>query len=304
MEINNPHDKFFKETFSNPDVVKALLVRTLPIEVVSLIDFENLQYGNTSYVSMDLKEVFSDLVIHANLIGLNISLKISILLEHKSYKDEYTILQLDEYIVKGYQAQYKKDGRLTLILPIVYYHSEEPWEMKNLNDFFNDYPPSFHAFVPNHETIFISLQKMSESEIEKFENQMLIASMLMQKNRNDPEKMSESMMRIMKSLDPYHQRNFIKSIMVYSTVTSIKKEDISKALINLPPNIQQDMITLAEQWKLEGELKGKLEGKLEEKKDVVINGHKNGLSIALLSNITELDESKIQEILKNAGLVD
>jgi hypothetical protein len=63
------------------------------------------------------------------------------------------------------------------------------------------------------------------------------------------------------------------------------------------------MVTLAEQWKLEGEIKGEIKGKLNEKHEVVIKGFKNGLSISLLVNITELDETTINNILTKAGLI-
>jgi hypothetical protein len=53
---------------------------------------------------------------------------------------------------------------LTLILPIVYYHGEEDWEMKGLFEFLNDYPDDFKKYIPNHDTAFISLKKMSEED--------------------------------------------------------------------------------------------------------------------------------------------
>ena len=45
-------------------------------------------------------------------------------------------------------------------------------------------------------------------------------------------------------------------------------------------------------------IEGKFEGKFEEKTEVVLKSFDNGIQIALISNITGLTESEIQDILR------
>jgi len=42
-EINNPHDKFFKETWTQPGVACAFLQEYLPVEVTALLDLSRLR---------------------------------------------------------------------------------------------------------------------------------------------------------------------------------------------------------------------------------------------------------------------
>jgi hypothetical protein len=52
-----------------------------------------------------------------------------------------------------------------------------------------------------------------------------------------------------------------------------------------------------------GEARGEARGKDKTRKEVVINGYKNGISIALLSNISNLSEAQVTQILKDNNLI-
>lgn len=50
--------------------------------------------------------------------------------------------------------------------------------------------------------------------------------------------------------------------------------------------------------KTEGKIEGKLEGKLEGKTEVILNGYDQGLDISILSNITQMKEEEVREIIR------
>ena len=50
--------------------------------------------------------------------------------------------------------------------------------------------------------------------------------------------------------------------------------------------------------RIEGKMEGRMEGKMEVKRDVVLKSFECGLQIELISKITELSTSEIQNILK------
>ncbi|MBK8633572.1 MAG: hypothetical protein IPN72_08395 [Saprospiraceae bacterium] len=50
--------------------------------------------------------------------------------------------------------------------------------------------------------------------------------------------------------------------------------------------------------RIEGRIEGKIEGKMEVKRDVVLKSFECGFQIELISKITELSTSEIQNILK------
>ena len=60
MEIFNPHDKFFKETFSIRENVIDFLQGTFPEEILNKLDLSTLTLSNNSYIDKELKEHFEE----------------------------------------------------------------------------------------------------------------------------------------------------------------------------------------------------------------------------------------------------
>ncbi|EMO82481.1 transposase, YhgA-like domain protein, partial [Leptospira kirschneri str. 200801774] len=50
-EVNNPHDRLIRETFQDKKEAATFFKNTLPIEVVKLLDLENLELSESSFVS-------------------------------------------------------------------------------------------------------------------------------------------------------------------------------------------------------------------------------------------------------------
>lgn len=65
--IQNPHDKFFKETFGNIDVVQDFLNSYLPKNILDIIDIETVTPLKDSFVNHELDESFSDLLVSVNI---------------------------------------------------------------------------------------------------------------------------------------------------------------------------------------------------------------------------------------------
>ena len=106
MEIINPHDKFFKETFSLRDNVIDFLKGTFPEEIFKKLDLSTLTRDNNSYIDEELKEHFSDIVY--TCYCKDKELKITLLFEHKSYSVTCPYLQILKYLLKRYQRKGEK----------------------------------------------------------------------------------------------------------------------------------------------------------------------------------------------------
>ena len=102
MEITNPHDKFFKETFSVQGNVIDFLQGTFPKEIFDKLDLSALTLDSNTYIDEELKEHFSDIVY--SCVCKNTELKIALLFEHKSYPVAYPHLQLLKYLLKIWGA--------------------------------------------------------------------------------------------------------------------------------------------------------------------------------------------------------
>jgi predicted transposase YdaD len=55
-DITNPHDRFFKEVFSRPDVAEDFLFHYLPPDVSSLLQPGTFLLSKDSFVDENLKE--------------------------------------------------------------------------------------------------------------------------------------------------------------------------------------------------------------------------------------------------------
>jgi len=62
MKIQNSHDKFFKETFSNIEIAKDFLNNYLSENIMKVIDLDTLKPEKDSFINEELKETFSDML--------------------------------------------------------------------------------------------------------------------------------------------------------------------------------------------------------------------------------------------------
>ncbi|MGH9802003.1 MAG: Rpn family recombination-promoting nuclease/putative transposase, partial [Blastocatellia bacterium] len=96
-EFPNPHDRFFKELFSETEIAVDFVEHYLPQEIVAAIDLTTLEIVKDSFVDEELRQYFSDLLLRVKLKNGGEAF-IYILLEHKSTPDEFVALQLFLYL--------------------------------------------------------------------------------------------------------------------------------------------------------------------------------------------------------------
>lgn len=67
--VHNPHDRFFKETFSRVEVARDFVSHYIPPRIAGLLDPETLEISKDSFVDEELEERFSDLLYQVELRG-------------------------------------------------------------------------------------------------------------------------------------------------------------------------------------------------------------------------------------------
>lgn len=94
---------------------------TLPEKIVAKLDFRSLKQLSGSYMSGELDQTMSDVVYSCRRKDRKGELEISLLVEHKSYRDNQTPLQIGSYLFSAYWQQVKQDKKqLTPIIPILH----------------------------------------------------------------------------------------------------------------------------------------------------------------------------------------
>ncbi|HMQ47497.1 MAG TPA: Rpn family recombination-promoting nuclease/putative transposase [Saprospiraceae bacterium] len=139
MPGNNPHDELFKATFSITSEVAVFLKYYLP-HLGRHLHLKSLKQEQTSYISENLKEFFSDIVYTCKWKSADDSMssgiKIAFLLEHKSYLPDNIYIQLLRYLTETYHYQYQNKQALQLTIPVVVYHGADKWQMRTFEDYF------------------------------------------------------------------------------------------------------------------------------------------------------------------------
>ncbi|WP_227994875.1 Rpn family recombination-promoting nuclease/putative transposase [Oceanobacillus sp. CFH 90083] len=170
MEIQNPHDKFFKATFANVEVVKDFITHFLPSSIRKIIDVTSIQPQKDSFIDHDLQEYFSDLLFQTKIH--NKLAYIYLLFEHKSYHDYYTSLQLLRYMVEIWETRRDndKEDMLPIIMPVVLYHGKETWHAGtsfcNLLEGYKDFPPEIQKYVPDYEFFLYDVSDYEDKEVQ------------------------------------------------------------------------------------------------------------------------------------------
>lgn len=126
--MQNPHDRFFRHVFSDPEHAAGELKAILPAELGAQIDWASLRLVPGSYVDAKLSDLRSDVLFEAQL-G-NSPLLLYCLLEHQSEQPKWMPLRILGYMVRIWEAYLRAHPGVDLlppILPAVVYHGDSPW---------------------------------------------------------------------------------------------------------------------------------------------------------------------------------
>lgn len=163
--VIDPHDNFFRESFSRRDVAEDFLHNYLPPTLVARIDWESLKISKDSFIEKALRKHFSDLAYSARHGAGEI--KIYLLLEHKSHPDPWVSLQLLRYQVRMWELHRKQrpNEPLPPIVPLVLYHGERHWRTpQDFRALFGEVDEALTPYVPDfrHELCDLSLPDPAE----------------------------------------------------------------------------------------------------------------------------------------------
>jgi predicted transposase YdaD len=134
-DLHQPHDKLFKEGFSDPANAAALLRQHLPAEVSALIQWDQLKLIPGSFLDDDLRHSHSDLLFSAPLAAdPESSVCVHLLFEHQSTRDPFIALRLLRYMVRIWEEWIRLFGNskpLPVIVPVVLAQDRKVWNLNN-----------------------------------------------------------------------------------------------------------------------------------------------------------------------------
>jgi len=281
MEITNPHDKFFKETFSVQGNVIDFLQGTLPKDILKKLDLSALTLDSNTYIDEELKEHFSDMVY--SCVCKNTELKIALLFEHKSYPVAYPHLQLLKYLLKIWGTNVKQGVSLTPVIPVILYHGKETWQVRRLTECFEGIDEVFFRFIPEFEYLLTDLSRYTNEEIKDkvFKKASLEIALLLMRNVFNEVELEKNLSSFFEIGKQYFEEEeglrFLESVVRYLyNTTEIEAGKIVNTVKQLSEKgggfVMTTAMKLIEQGKVEGRAEGRVEGKLEGLKEAITLG--------------------------------
>ena len=263
-QLQNPHDKVFKEVFSDITIAKDFIQNYIPTEIAQFIELDSITRQKDSFIDEKLKESFSDLIFKVKMqddIGY-----ISILFEHKSYPTDDIAIQLLRYMCNIWEAMSKKEKmkKLPVILPIVIYHGKKSWNIEpslaGILDGYHKLPETIRLYIPNFKYLLYDLTKYTEEELKGNAQLRFFFNILQTVQTKSANDFLENFLIQITQL--YHLENqifvqFVNPILYYISTTkqNLDKQQYERAIQTIEQNYEkgdEKLVTWAELFREEG----------------------------------------------------
>lgn len=250
---------------------------SMPAYVLEKLDFSTLRQLPDTYVSKELQKSISDIVYGCKRAGDVGEVKISLLIEHKSYIDKYTPIQIGSYIFSGLLKQIADGEKPSLIIPILLYHGKARWEYRTLSSLFEGLEPELSRFLPDYHYVFNNLGEIPDEQIQALHNKFLAASLLAMKHSVLKDSLTGLIPTILKLASEMDQ-NLQTSLIVYTFVNSeLSEQQIIELITSLPTQIKETVMSTLDVFVEKGRKAGKIEGQQEKTDNAVRNLIKQSL---------------------------
>lgn len=293
------HDAFFKHLFSDLRRVREYFEVYLPTELSSRVEWESLQREDGTFVNDTLKSSYTDLVFSVRLKDLT-SVYLCLLLEHKSHPDKNTPFQLLYYISGALWREVQNGQTPRLVVPVVFYHGEETWEYKPIEQHFGHLPEDILRYLPKFEWIFHNLQKNPDEQIlTAFRNHLLISALLTLKHSFDEGYLQNQAVFLLESAVD-EDGNYFKALFVYFFNRIKNEKNMTKVLEQLSNEVQAEAMSVLDLYEKRGMQKGEQIGIQKGERHMSYLACRNmilkGFDDRVISEVLEVQESFVQQV--------
>ena len=293
--INNIHDKFFKQNMTERKTVQSLLENYLPEPVLKLIDLSELEPEKDSMIEEELTDLFSDLIYRVKIN--NRAAYLYLLFEHKSYPEKKISLQLLKYIRAFWELKAKQEsgGKLPLVIPLVFYHGRQQWQIGlRLADLLDEIPAEIKEYIPDFQYIIYDFSAESEEEIKGVTELRIFLQLVKTifSGVDFSEKLGEIIELFNELTDEGKAQRYFEVVISYvmHAREGFEPEELLQIASEVSAERGEMIMTIAEKLKKEGIIEGMKEGKIEIARKML----KSGMGIEQVVKFTELTEARIR----------
>jgi len=303
--IHNPHDKLFKASLQHQEVAREFLEMCLPDDIKKDVDLSATTYCNTTFIDEQLKMSQSDVLFKTNVCGQESY--IYILCEHQSTIDKIMPFRLMKYMVNVWdfhiqQCVKKNPLPLPMIYPLVFFTGKGPydgpltlWELCGENaQKMEDVLKS-----PLH---LVDVNVFTESELT---SRVWAGTMGFVMRQQFKQHLSEEIRKIIDNLNTIelnkHGR-YVIQLVKYILNIDDDHRDVKELLAlmhdKLSPEVEKEIMSLADRIEEKGLEKGMEKGKLELIKTMLSNGVEPAF-IAKNTGVSMLEIKALQKEIRS-----
>lgn len=276
MTVQNPHDRFFRESFGRIEIARNYLEEYLPDDLRQLLDLSEMNLQDGSFVDEEMQAHQSDIIYQVRLHD-GPTAYIYFLFEHKSYPDPLVIFQLLRYLVRFWERQLKEGQTLSAIIPLVIYHGERAWQTPT--DFFSllNAPEGLRPYQPDFQYHLSDFSHLSD-EVIKGQIWLRVSVSVMRAilNPHLREELDNLITLIFQLSEQRTGLEYIRTILYYlsSATGKIKRQDLQRALLQQGEQGKKLMNTITQ--------------------EIFQEGMQQGMEEAMRQNIVELLQIRLQ----------
>ena len=300
-QLNNPHDKFFKETFSRLEVAQSFIEEVFPTDLLERLNLSALKRVNDSFTDAELEEYLADIVYQTEYAGQKTL--VTLLFEHKSYVQKYPHLQLLQYILNVWKEERKQKKKLSVIIPVIIHHGEGTWKYKSMKSYFKGLHPSLDRFIPDFDYLLFTLDKFDDNQIANFQNLLLSVTTMLLKHSHDKNdefmKLSSFWAEKLNRLDAEKQLDFISTVFLYiENALNLTQEDLTPIFTEVSTNVNDIAMTIADQIRIKVTDQVKHETFESTTFNYVKGLWEAGQKADYIANVFKLPLQKVEEIIQ------
>lgn len=298
-KIAQPHDLFFKQTFSRKEVVLDLLKSRLPAYIFNKIDQESFRLTNKSFVSSVGKRYESDLIFESQI--KDSSRYIYFILEQQAEEDPLMLLRFLEYDVQLMRQHLSEKGNSALpaILNICIYNGKEPYKgSTNLRTIFPELDSiQEYMFQGFH---LVDLYSIPDNELSSYKKAACATMVLKQGIHRDFCDWIVKQQKLFVGLEKQGYISYLHEVIWYMLAVDDHKY-LLELISQFHPKLKEIAMSVAEKLRQEGQEKGKLmgiqigeeKGKLDIAKALLSEGE----SLERVIRLTGISGSQLKDLM-------
>ncbi len=294
-KIPSHHDALFRKFLGNIEVARDFLAIHLPPHLRERCDFTTLAMESGSFIEDDLRTQCSDMLYSVQTpVGKGY---LYLLIEHQSRPEKLMAFRLLKYAVAAMQRHLEQgNDTLPVVIPLLFYHgctSPYPYTTRWL-DCFAD--PELAESVYRQAFPLVDITAMPDNAIVTHQRVALLELVMKHIRTRDMLELAEEIARLLNQWTlPQEQ---FRSLMYY-IVGRGETSDTKQFLHTIAAQTQdyrEDVMTIAEQLRQEGEQKGRQEGRQETRIQIARQLLANGVDRAVVRLSTGLTDSELDNL--------